>query len=263
MQHGPHSPRDRYLLAVPRDDPRPAAFLTTRWSVVLAASAADPTARRAALEELCATYWYPLYAYARRTGESADDAADLVQQFFVMLLARGDFERVDRARGRFRSWLLTALRNFAENQRERRRALKRGGGKTPHSFDADEADSRYAGEPEDRRTPEQQFEWSWARAVLDRALARLEAEQARIGRVEHFRALSPALTEAPDAAPHAAVAERLGLSENAVKVALHRLRKRLGELVRDEVAATLSDASELEDELLLLHEALRGGARPG
>lgn len=228
---------------------------------MLASSAQDPTARKAALEELCATYWYPLYAYARRTGESADDAADLVQQFFAMLLTRGDFERADPARGRFRSWLLTALRNFAENQRERRRALKRGGDRTPLSFDANEADTRFASEPADPRTPEQQFEWSWARSVLDRALARLAAEQERIGRSEHLRELLPALSEQPEAAPHAVAALRLGVSENSIKVALHRLRKRLGELVRDEVAATLSDPAELEDELLRLREALRGGGR--
>lgn len=226
---------------------------------MLATGAESPAARSAALGELCQTYWYPLYAYARRTGSTRDDAADLVQQFFAMLLERGDFERADPARGRFRSWLLTALRNFAANQRERRRALKRGGERVLLSFDADEADTRFASEPADPRSPELLFEWHWAKSVLERALERLGAEQARIGRSAHFEALLPALAEAPDAAPHAAVAARLAVSETSIKVALHRLRKRLGELVRDEVAATLSNPAELDDELLRLREALRAG----
>jgi len=228
---------------------------------VLATGASDPTARRAALEELCETYWYPLYAYARRTGSSRDDAAELVQQFFAMLLERGDFERADPTRGRFRAWLLTALRNFAANERERRRALKRGGERRLLSFDADEADTRFASEPADPRSPERRFEWNWAKSLLERALARLEAEQARIGRRAHFEALFPSLTEDYDAAPHAEVAARLGVSENSLKVALHRLRKRLGELLRDEVAATLSNRAELDEELARLRGALRGEAR--
>jgi RNA polymerase sigma factor (sigma-70 family) len=236
---------------------RPAAFFTTRWSVVLAVGASDEPARVAALEELCTTYWYPLYAYLRRTGRRSEDAADLVQQFFAQLLARRDLERADPTRGRFRSWLLTALRNFAANERERQRTLKRGGGRTPLSFDAERADTRYASEPADRRTPEQHFERVWAQSVLATALERLADEQRRIGRGAHFEALLPALSEQDDAEPHAAVARRLEVSENALKVALHRLRKRLGELVRDEVAATLSDPGELDDELGRLFEALR------
>ena len=228
---------------------------------MLAAGATDSVARHGALEELCETYWYPLYAYARRTGSSRDDAADLVQQFFAMLLERGDFERADPTRGRFRSWLLTALRNFAANQRERRRALKRGGERTLLSFDADEADSRFASEPADARSPEQHFEWSWAKSVLEQALASLEAEQSRIGRSAHFEALLPALSEDPDAEPHAHVAARLGVSETSIKVALHRLRKRLGELVREEVLATLADPAELDEELARLRNALRGEGR--
>jgi RNA polymerase sigma-70 factor (ECF subfamily) len=224
---------------------------------VLAVGASDALARTAALEELCGAYWYPLYSYLRRAGRNADDAADLVQQFFAMLLERRDLERADPARGRFRSWLLTALRNFSANERERQRTLKRGGGRAPRSFDAERADSRYASEPADRHSPEQHFERAWAQSVLERALERLAQEQERIGRSAHFDALLPALSEQHDAEPHAAVAQRLGVSENALKVALHRLRKRLGELVRDEVAATLSDPSELDDELGRLFEALR------
>lgn len=146
---------------------------------MLASAATNATERRAALEELCETYWYPLYAYARRTASSRDDAADIVQQFFATLLARGDFERADPKRGRFRSWLLTALRNFVANQRERRRALERGGALRLLSFDADEADTRFAREPADPRSLEQHFEWSWAKSVLERAHRPLGTRQAR------------------------------------------------------------------------------------
>lgn len=236
---------------------RPAeAFMTTRWSVVLAAGGADQARRTAALEELSETYWYPLYSYLRRSGHGADDAADAVQRLFLSLLSRPELDRVDPARGRFRSWLLTALKHDVINHRERERAVRRGGGRTLLSFDADRADARYASEPADRRTPEQAFERAWAQAVLARALERLEEEQNRIGRKAHFDALLPALTAREDALAHSQVAEQLGVSEVSIKVALHRMRKRLGELVRDEVAATLSDPGELDHEVRLLFEAL-------
>lgn len=222
---------------------------------MLAAGGVEATARSAALDELCNAYWFPLYAYLRRSGESADGAAEIVQQFFVLLLSRNDLKHVDPQRGRFRSWLLTALRNFTANERERARALKRGGGRAPLSFDADRADAQYASAPLDPRTPEQAFERAWANSVLKLALARLAAEQEGIGRTAHFEALLPALTEQDDAAPHAEAAARLGVTENSLKVALHRLRKRLGELVREEVAGTLADPSELQDELRVLFRA--------
>lgn len=243
-----------------------AVFATTRWSVVLAAGSTDPAhvARgRAALGELAALYWYPLYAFVRRAGHGADDAADLVQAFFALLLEREDLRRADPARGRFRNWLLVALRNFLANERERERALRRGGGRTQLSIDAlaidgDDADARFAREPADERTPEARFEREWAEAVLASALARLRAEQERIGRAAHFDALRPALVADDDAPAHAHVAAALDLSENAVRVALHRLRTRFGELVRDEVAGTLERPADVDAELRELFDALGG-----
>jgi RNA polymerase sigma-70 factor (ECF subfamily) len=239
-------------------------FHTTRWSVVLAAGGAPSPARKEALEELCGAYWYPLYAYLRRGGRSSADAADLVQQFFALLLERGDFGQVDQNRGRFRAWLITALRHFVANQDRARRALRRGGGVRLMRFDVEQADSRWCAEPADGRSPEQAFDCDWALGVLARALEQLRAEQDRIGRLAHFEALYPALTAEEDAAPQAEVARRLGVSATAVKVALHRLRRRLGELVREQVLATLADPGELEEELGRLLEALaQRGRRAG
>ncbi len=245
------------LARVQSKPPLDARFLTTRWSVVLASSAADETHRRAALEELCARYWYPLYAYVRRTGRDADQAADLTQEFFARLLAGDELRRVDPARGRFRNWLLTVLQHFLASEREKQRAEKRGGGRALFAFDADEADSRFAREPADSRTPELAFRRAWAVSAIEHALARLRDEQARIGRAEHFDALRPALVGDGDALPHAGVAAALGSNENAVKVALHRLRKRFGELLRDELAGTVDGAPDVEDEIRELFEAFR------
>lgn len=225
---------------------------------MLASGSSDVQRRRAALEELCGAYWYPLYAYTRRSGRSHEDAADLVQQFLAMLLERDDLKKADPERGRFRSFLLTSLRHFASNQLARERALKRGGGRVALTFDAHDADARFAREPEDPRTPERAFDRAWAEDVLARALARLRAEQTAIGRAAHFEALFPALTAQDDAPSHAVVARSLDMTENAAKVALHRLRKRLGELVRDEVAGTLDDPAEIESEVRCLFDALSG-----
>lgn len=236
-----------------------AHFQSTHWSVVLAAGSTDAPQRRAALEQLCGTYWYPLYAFARRRGLAREEAADLVQGFFALLLERDDLRRADPARGRFRNFLLSALQHALANQRERERALRRGGGQRPLSFDLEAADARFAREPADARTPELAYRRAWAEAALARALSALEAEQQRIGRAAHFRALAPALSAESDAPAQAEVARALGLSENAVKVALHRLRRRFAELLRAEVAGTLERPDEIEDELRELFAAL---ARP-
>jgi RNA polymerase sigma factor (sigma-70 family) len=239
--------------------PDRARFLTTRWTVVQAGARAAEPERRLALEDLCGTYWYPLYAYARRSGWDGEAARDHVQQFFTTLLARNDLVLVDRERGRFRAWLLAAFRNFLVNERERARAEKRGGGRPDFSLDRLQAETRFGREPADPRTPELAYRRAWAETVLARARAALAEEQARIGRSAHFEALEPALTEQDDAPRHAEVARGLGLSENAVRVALHRLRKRLGELVRAEVAGTLDDPALVEAELAILFEAFTEG----
>jgi RNA polymerase sigma-70 factor (ECF subfamily) len=242
---------------VPTDQNGNARFLTTRWSVVLASSAAAEPHRRAALEELCARYWYPLYAYVRRSGHDANQAADLTQEFFARLLERDELRRVDPARGRFRNWLLTVMQHFLASERERQRAQKRGGGKAPVAIDAHDADSRFAREPADERTPELSFRRAWAETAIEHALARLRQEQASVGRAAQFDALRPALAAEGDAPPHADVAAALGSSENAVKVALHRLRRRFGELLRDEVGGTLERPADLEDEIRDLFDAFR------
>jgi RNA polymerase sigma-70 factor (ECF subfamily) len=242
---------------VSTDRPSHARFLTTRWSVVLASSAAEEPHRRAALEELCTRYWYPLYAYVRRSGYEANLAADLTQEFFARLLEREDLRAVDPARGRFRSWLLTVLRHFLVNERERARTQKRGGGRVPIALDADDADSRFAREPADTRTPELAFRRAWAQTAIDRALTCLRVEQERVGRSSHFDALRSALVSDDDAPPLAEVAASLGTNENAVKVALHRLRKRFGELLREELSGTLERPSDVEDEIRELFEAFR------
>jgi RNA polymerase sigma-70 factor (ECF subfamily) len=242
------------------------SFLTTRWSLVAAAGrqqpgAAPPAGARAALESLCRAYWPPLYAFARRTGERPDEAADLVQDFFARLLEKGDLAAADPQRGRFRAWLLTAFRHHASNVRDRERAAKRGGGRRPLSldaprFDAGEAETRYGEQLADPRTPEAEYERQWALLVLERALERLSSELRRAGKDRELDALRPFLTAGDEGLPYATVAQSLGRSEGAIKVAVHRLRRRYGELLREEVAGTLADPREVADELASLIAAL-------
>jgi RNA polymerase sigma-70 factor (ECF subfamily) len=236
--------------------PGDARFLTTRWSVVLDAASAPSPRRAAALEDLARAYWFPLYAYARRRGLARDEARDLVQEHFARILERGDLAAVDRARGRFRAWLRAGLDHLLANERERARAGKRGGGALHVPIDVHAAESRLGVDPTDPRAPERTFEREWALALLARARERLAGEQAHAGKATQFEALLPALSGDENAPPHAATAARLGLGENAVKVALHRLRKRFGELVRDEVAGTLAPGESVEDELRELLAAL-------
>jgi len=230
---------------------RPGSFLTTRWSVVLAGAQAEPVARRAALDELARAYWFPLYAYARRRGLSADEAADRTQGFFALWLERGDVARADPERGRFRAYLLTSFKHHLASERARERAAKRGGGRQPIALDAHDAEARLAHLAADGETPERAFDRAWARALLERTFERLRDEQDRIGRAALFDRLRPALAAEDDAPRMAEVARELDMTGNAVKVAAHRLRKRFGELLRDEVAGTL-DGAGVEEELASL-----------
>ena len=237
---------------------RTPAFHTTRWTLVHAASLAPEPARRAALESLCSTYWPPVYAFVRRQGATPVQAEDLTQGFFARLLAKHDLALADPERGRFRAFLLTALRSFLANERERERALKRGGGQTPFAFAAGalhEVESSIGLEPAGGTTPEQEFERAWARAVLERALLRLGEEQDSAGKGAQWRALLPHLSNTDERGHGAELARTLAISENAVRVALHRLRKRFGELVRDEVRETVGPG-EVEDEVRTLRRAL-------
>ncbi|MCK6478732.1 MAG: sigma-70 family RNA polymerase sigma factor [Planctomycetes bacterium] len=238
----------------PATPPGSARFRTTRWSLVVAAGAAEGTEGRAALETLCRDCWFPLYAFARRGGAAPADAADLVQGFFADLLEREGIAAADPARGRFRTFLLAAFRHFASKERERARALKRGGGAVL-PLDFSDGESRYLAEPADDRTPERIYERRWALALLDRVLADLRADYAG-ERAVLFETLGPWLAAAGDPPSHAEAAARLGLSEGAVRVALHRLRRRYRDLLRGAIAETVGSPEEVDDEIRHLLEAL-------
>jgi RNA polymerase sigma-70 factor (ECF subfamily) len=231
------------------------SFRTTRWTLVRAAGGAPADERRAALETLCRSYWPPVYAFVRRRGATAVLAEDLTQTFFARLLEREDLRLAAPERGRFRSFLLGALRHFLANERDREEAAKRGGGRAPLALDAallHEVESGLALEP---AAPEREFERAWAHAVLARARARLAEEQLQAGKDAQWRALEPRLAAADERGHGAELARALGISENAVRVALHRLRRRFGELVRDEVRETVGPG-EVEDEVHELRRAL-------
>ena len=240
-----------------------ARFHTTMWDVVRAAGDRADPGREEALEVLCGSYWYPLYAFLRRRGEAPEDAADLVQGLFASLLERGDLDGLDPEGGRFRSYLLAALKHHASDQRDRARAQKRGGGRAALSLDASfepaAAEERFRGEPRDERSPEGLFERDWALAVLARALARLEQEQTERRRGPIFARLRGFLDGVAEGDSHAAAATDLGLSSGAVKVAVHRLRARYRELLLAEVAATVAPGDDAEAELRALVAALGAG----
>jgi len=231
--------------------PEQSAFGSTRWSLV--ARAADPGAAeaRAALAELCQAYWWPLYAYLRRIGLGADDAADTVQGFFAELIEKRSFARADPARGRFRGWLLAALKHHLSHERERQRAEKRGGRARILALDPHDADRRWGELARDDQDPEHLYERAWALAVIANALCTLRAAYARAGKEERFAALEPVLL---GGAEHRLdeIGHRLGLSPSAVKSAAHRLRQDLRAAIRTELASTLDDRRDLEDELRIL-----------
>jgi len=242
------------------DPSRPALhnqdpFGSTRWSLVLAAAAEGPQAREA-LETLCRAYWLPIYAYVRRRSLNADDALDLTQAFFVMLLENRVIGAADQARGRFRAFLLTALRNFLTNEHERATALKRGGGRAVISIDAGTAEQSLRRDPQRTSTPEQECERRWALALLELVIERLSAEQAAAGRQTEFEALRLFLTGQDAEIRQADVARQLGMTEEALRAAVYRLRKRYRTLLRDEVAQTVNSTDEVDDELRRLFEAL-------
>lgn len=230
------------------------SFHTTRWSLVARAAAGDEGVARAALGELCELYWYPLYAWLRRSGRDESVALDLVQSFCVRLLERGGLDGAETGRGAFRHYLLGALRHFVANEARREHAERRGGSGLPWSID--DAEARYASEPVDQDSPERLYERRWAVALLDRAMTRLRDEYRARNKGTVLAALEPVLLGDDGVPRHADTAAALGTSEGAVKVALHRLRARLGELVRDEVAQTLDDATQVEAELQHLFAAL-------
>ncbi len=232
-----------------------AGFEATRWSVVFAAGS-DDAAQAAALEHLCGTYWYPLYAFVRRQGRSPEDAQDLTQAFFARLIAKRDLAAADPVRGRFRSFLLAAMKHFLANEWDKARALKRGGGVHVTSLDAGDAETRYLREPADPVTPERIFERRWALTLLDEVLRRLRADYEARGQRVLFESLKDTLTGGGGEDGHAAAALRLGMTEGAVKVAAHRLRRRYRDLLRTEITATVDTPAEVDDELRHLFAVL-------
>ncbi|MCI0533943.1 MAG: sigma-70 family RNA polymerase sigma factor [Verrucomicrobiales bacterium] len=231
-------------------------FATTHWSVVLSAGDQDNPLAAAALEKLCRAYWYPLYAYLRRKGLGKAEAEDLTQAFFERLLQRDFPAGIRPAGGKFRSYLLTAMKRFLVSDWRARATQKRGGGQRVVSLEELQAENLYQLEPADPATPEELYERRWAAALLAETRQRLREEFTAAGKAELFGALEPCLTGSEEMLPYAELAGRLGLSESGVKMAVHRLRLRFGEVLRQEIAQTVSSATEVEEELRALISVL-------
>ena len=240
-----------------RPPPGAARFATTHWSVVVAARDGDACGVRAALAALCQTYWYPLYAFIRRRGYTWDQAQDLTQEFFARLLEKDGLRLVDQAKGRFRSFLMAACRNFLANEHDRAQSQKRGGGRVFVPIDAQAAESRFALEPAHNLTPEKSFERRWALALLGEVLGRLRAEFGHASQGGLFDRLKVFLLKQEAAeGGYAGAAQEVGMTPGAVKAAVHRLRRRYRELLREEIARTLADPSEVDEEIRHLFRAL-------
>lgn len=235
-------------------------FVTTRWTVVLmAADQSAPEAERA-LEEICQTYWFPLYAYIRRRGHSAEDAEDLTQDFFRLLLEKNWIASADRGKGRLRAFLITSLKNFLTNEWRQASAQKRGGGQHPVSIDTGVAEGRYASATASPSIEaEALFDSQWALTLLELTLQRLADEYAADGKADEFTALQDGLFLAHETFNYPDMAARLGKSVNALRVTVHRMRKRFRELYREEVAQTLPPGADPDDELRHLAKSLSGG----
>jgi RNA polymerase sigma factor (sigma-70 family) len=232
-------------------------FQTTHWSLVAAArDRASPEAQRA-LAELCELYWYPLYAFIRRSGHNSEEARDLTQEFFARLLEKDYLADVDREKGKFRSFLLAACKDFLANERDRAAALKRGGDCTINSFDSREAESRFGKEPAHQATPERLYERRWALLLLQNALGQLRREFQQVGKEDVFEHLKGMLTGEKQAERYAEVAAALAITESSVKVSVHRLRRRYGEILREQISRTLRNPSEIDAEIRDLFAALR------
>ncbi len=233
-----------------------SVFSATHWSVVLAAGQTDFARAAAALERLCRGYWYPIYAFVRRRGFGHHEAEDLTQAFFAFLLEKETLKKVDRNKGKFRTFLLAALTNFLANEWDKGQTLKRGGHHQIISLDEAAAEGLYLREAGESLTPEKLFERRWASAIIEQALGRLKQEYITGGKADVFAKLEPSLTRDVTAGSHAEWAGELGMSEGAVKVALHRLRRRFGEILRSEIAHTVSSPEEIDDEIRHLFAAI-------
>jgi len=240
------------------DTQRRDPFVTTHWSVVLAAGLGDSTAVREALESLCRIYWPPLFFYIRRRGYSPEDAEDLTQAFFATILERNDIASLDPLQGKFRAFLLAALNHFLSSAWDRESALKRGGGDKPLSLDAAQAEHCYQMEPADTMTPDKLFDLRWAYTVLERAAARLAEEHSAGERRALYERLKGCLAGGKPEQAYDVIGKELGLSESAVKAASFQLRKRYRTLVRDEVAQTVGTVTQIDEEIRDLIAIVRG-----
>jgi RNA polymerase sigma-70 factor (ECF subfamily) len=232
--------------------PYPASkawFVTTHWSVVLAAREKESPETAAALETLCRTYWYPLYSYARRQGRNPPDAQDLTQAFFARLLQKDYLQAAAREKGKFRTYLLVAFKRFCANEWDREHARKRGGFSPVISIDSELAESRFAAEPAHYLQPDTLFDRQWATTLLDRTMTQLQEEYVSSGRAKLFEFLQSCLARDESALPYAEIAARLNLTEASVKMAVHRLRARYREILRSEIAHTVSRSEEIDEEI--------------
>jgi DNA-directed RNA polymerase specialized sigma24 family protein len=235
-----------------------AQFRTTHWSLVLEAGQNDSPKALEALSQLCQVYWYPLYAYVRRKGYEVHDAQDLTQEFFTKLLSKNYLSIADRNRGKFRSFLLGSLEHFLAREWTRSHSQKRGGGQQFFSLDEPEAENRYLREPVDELSPERIYDRRWATTVLEQAMIRLHEECAADGKEDLFKMTQECLSGEKGEASYAQLAGSLKMSEGGLKVAVHRLRRRYGELVRTQITQTVTTAEEVEEELQHLFAVLRG-----
>ncbi len=231
-------------------------FRTTHWSVIVAARDGESAQARAALAELCESYWYPLYAFIRRQGHSMEDARDLTQEFFARFLEKDYLEAADRDRGKFRSYLLACCKHFLANEHDRAHAVKRGGRVTIRSLDGGQAEDRYRHEPAHAETPEKLFERRWALVLIQNVFIQLRREHERSGKLTLFDQLKPFLVGDGPALRYAEAAQALKLSTGAVKVAVHRLRSRYRDLLYEEIARTVDDPALVEAEIHDLFGAL-------
>lgn len=231
-------------------------FATTRWTVVLQAGGPTSEGSTQALEQLCRTYWYPLYSFARRSGVSVHDAEDLTQSFFTFLLQKDVVARANRDRGRFRNFLLTAFKNYHANERAHLAAAKRGGGRSIISLEGMQAEERYRHEPRNDLSPEKLYDQKWAASLLEQVLQLLRAEYVALGKAAQFDVLRRVIWGGHQEGGYEALARQVGMSEGAFKVAVHRMRTRFKECLRQEVAQTVATPGEVDDELRHLLSAL-------
>jgi RNA polymerase sigma factor (sigma-70 family) len=234
-----------------------SGFPTTAWTVVSRARSGVDSEAREALAFLCAAYWLPLYSFARRLGHASEDALDLTQGYFALLIEKDYLADVRLREGRFRAFLLTSFRHFLSKERDRARALKRGGSRVLLSIDAQTAEGRHADEPLDALDPEALFERRWALTILERAMTRLRHDYDTAGRTLEFEQLEPYLTGVEPKVPYQSAAERLGTTEGAIKKMVHRLRRQYGLLLREEIAATVADPAGIDAELRHLLATVR------